>query len=378
MPRDISNTTADEEPAAKRQKTSHPPSANATPSSDSSSSSSSSSVASRPGTVATTTPTSRWAAQQPARPAVSGAPPAAERKHDDSDNDSDSEGDIPLSKRWDIRIPEGSKGKANGKAKATVSNSNSNPAGTQTTKKRQRRHADNSLTDGLSHRNKQTAEKRVHRPEAYNSWIKTVTGKLGRPVYVARSDPAAGGQKATAKLGPNSLLSSNSDANSKLPKGKKEAEEKYKTVSFKSGHLLNHECGGDGNDSANLTILTASANTTHSALEQNLKKSVEELKKLYRYMYDYPLPDLTIFKKWTDTGPYIAVTVWVEGQWGRDIPDSYIAQTLRMKAELHNSDVVADLLIDDPHKNRQIIESIRTIRNFLANANGAVMNKKPH
>ncbi len=93
-----------------------------------------------------------------------------------------------------------------------------------------------------------------------------------------------GGTGVQAVLGPGPL--SGTAADSKLPQAIVAAREKYPGAKFKAGHILNQDFGGIGNAVENLTILSASGNSSHRRFDNNVKYAREFLLKLYQEMHE--------------------------------------------------------------------------------------------
>lgn len=199
------------------------------------------------------------------------------------------------------------------------------------------------------------------------------------PCYTWERNRNAGGKKSTAILGPNSLSGMGTDANSKLPSGIEKARGKYKQCFFKAGHLLNADFGGDGKDGRNLTILTATANTFMTSFDNNIKKAVEKLEKLYEsvvnnlFSNEYNLAKLKYG---------IQVTIEVsEEKWGAQIPDSYIAKSVKCKAEITGERSLDNLIQEvtsfaKKSQNEDLVKRIKQteqeIKNIKKNINSYV------
>jgi hypothetical protein len=171
---------------------------------------------------------------------------------------------------------------------------------------------------------------------------------LDGPYYTAADDPAAGGTKSWAQLGPNALRSMNSDADASLPSAIVAARTHY-GIGFKAGHLLNAELGGNGKDPANLTILTPSANSAHRAFDNPIKSALAELFKAYIAMVKMGI-DVT------ELGYGIWVEVATTGEyWGTGFPDSCISTGLVCAVEVEDEpdlDAQMDPGVTDWSRNR--------------------------
>ncbi len=118
---------------------------------------------------------------------------------------------------------------------------------------------------------------------------------ITRPQYRDSGIRGAGGRLSTATLGPTgSWLGQDSDANAALPAYIRTARGKYPGSNFKAGHLLNACFGGDGNDAANLTILSATGNSNHKAFDEPVKQAVAKLKQAYHVLWEADIDVTTV------------------------------------------------------------------------------------
>lgn len=147
------------------------------------------------------------------------------------------------------------------------------------------------------------------------------------PAYEAHSRPSAGGACSTAILGPNSLIEMGSDADSNKPPAIASARETYPECSFKAGHLLNADFGGDGKMSKNLTILSAKGNSNHKNFDNNVKQALYHLKKLYELLSN-AFVDISDI----DYGVEVKIQTSFE-TWGENPPDCYICDHLKCSAK---------------------------------------------
>lgn len=152
------------------------------------------------------------------------------------------------------------------------------------------------------------------------------------PDYTASPVRDAGGSHSTATLGPTgSFLNAPSDAVSSLPRAIRAARVAYPAASFKAGHLLNAAFGGDGADSANLTILSAAGNANHKAFDEPVKKAVTALQAAYRILWEDGI-DVS------QESIGIAVSVAVTGSaWGGVYPATCIFDALTCSAAVVGS-----------------------------------------
>lgn len=190
------------------------------------------------------------------------------------------------------------------------------------------------------------------------------------PHYELINSPT-GGKYSYVTLGPGIYGKYNgTDADSNLPSGIKKAREKYPECSFKAGHLLNAILGGVGTHPQNLTILTAKANSSMRAFDNNIIYATSELKKLYEFLADKNI-------KISDVKYGIKVEVKVgDDKWGEKIPDSYIAKEITCTAAISGNlqnlkpvDGYEGEVIDE--NNREIIKINAEIKRFLTVAERA-------
>lgn len=159
--------------------------------------------------------------------------------------------------------------------------------------------------------------------------------KGGDPRYWWASDKRAGGRKASAILGPV-LWGGGSDADPKLPKAIEAAKEAHPGETFFSGHILNADYGGDGKRGDNLTILTASANSSNKRFDQGVKRAVDQLHKVYSAFREAHV-DQSLFEEW-GYGIEIEVEVDQHDTWGDEYPDNCIAGRLICRAAVVGQD----------------------------------------
>lgn len=163
------------------------------------------------------------------------------------------------------------------------------------------------------------AAKRPQRNRRAANPLEALPILFSRPPYQPETSHArAGGKHSSALLGPNSNAYEKSDADSKKPGAIIAARQRHNHT-FKAGHLLNAIFGGDGKDPKNLTILTSSANGAMRGFDENIKRAVEDLRRLYLSFHDSGI----------DIKPVrygIKVDIRVsDDKWGADYPDNCIA-----------------------------------------------------
>ncbi|GAA2320674.1 hypothetical protein Scani_28080 [Streptomyces caniferus] len=90
-----------------------------------------------------------------------------------------------------------------------------------------------------------------------------------------------GGTRGHVILGPRGFSDQRSDANSQLPPAIVDARATYTNETFIAGHLVNASFGGDGRRSANLTILTSSANGQMKSFDNSIKLALDNVSNIY-------------------------------------------------------------------------------------------------
>lgn len=232
---------------------------------------------------------------------------------------------------------------------------------------------------------KSGADNRPKRVKRFNERDVDALRYFAGPRYEAATDHLwAGGKHSSATLGPGCLLSANSDADPDLPRAIAKAREEYPGLSFKAGHLLNAELGGDGKDAANITILTATANSSHRAFDNPIKKAVAELRKAYVAMGRLGIDVTTL-----NYGIQVDIEI-DDDRWGDDFPDNCIAEGLNCTAGVSNEPDVDNLLgtkfpdeADRPTRWRANLAAanaaIAKVSEFVDEAEtaGAIRNQQP-
>lgn len=204
--------------------------------------------------------------------------------------------------------------------------------------------------------------------------VSSIASHFAGPSYQAEAVAFAGGKKSTATLGPNALSGMGSDSVSNRPGGIASARRAYPSLMFISGHLLNAEFGGDGNDSTNVTILTSGANGRHKGFDNPIKRAVENL---YAFYSTLSLAYVDIKKVRFGIEVSIGTS---DGKWGDSTPGSYICNELHCSARLtgvprldtfvdSNGDAVI-LASDEAERARHLIGEIRR-QVGMANSAGA-------
>ncbi len=150
---------------------------------------------------------------------------------------------------------------------------------------------------------------------------------FGKPKYESCTDFKAGGKHSSFKLGPNSVSSMGSDADSKLPKGITDAKNEY-SIEFVAGHLLNADFYGVGKNYKNLTILTPKGNSNHKSFDGPIKIAAMYLRKVYKTLYNnyFDITQLNL-------GIQVDVSV-SDIKWSLHPPRKYITQFLICSAKI--------------------------------------------
>ncbi len=192
------------------------------------------------------------------------------------------------------------------------------------------------------------------------------------PRYEWAHPSAAGGARSTATLGPNSYFSRNSNANPDLPRAKRDAEDHYRRA-FISGHLLNEQLGGSGQNAANLTILTSGANSRMKSFDNPIIYAVGFIRRVYEGLSELYVPIERL-----EYG--IRVEIEPSGSrhaWSNHSPGNCISSYIRCQASIQGGTAVREYLATlqesrDPHTLRQvdgILADMETIRTYVAMAN---------
>jgi hypothetical protein len=201
--------------------------------------------------------------------------------------------------------------------------------------------------------------------------VESLPYHIEAPSY-KRESVMSGGKDSKAILGPNSLLSRNTDADQKLPKGITSARNKYPKANFKAGHLLNAVFFGDGKDSKNLTILTHSANVQMNPFDGAIKEAVRQLKVLYQKLSTNSV-DIRKLKY----GIKVEISPSAK-KWGTEPPDSYITESVSCTATIVGDNNVVGLLRGlSPKDGQEIKKIIGIIKTQVSRANskGSINNK---
>jgi hypothetical protein len=183
------------------------------------------------------------------------------------------------------------------------------------------------------------------------------------PSYVKANHPWAGGKCSTATLGPAALKEMGSDSDPKKPAAIERARQEY-GIRFISGHLLNAELGGDGNNSDNLTILTPTANSNHKGFDNPVKEAIRGLRKVYEILLKYKV-ELENVKYGIKVSIATKDIVWAE-----NYPGNCISNGLTCTAEVVKAETVTELhsCLDDGHEVAERESNDEKMKNEVASA----------
>ena len=185
-----------------------------------------------------------------------------------------------------------------------------------------RSHDDANVTDPPAKR--QTREVKV---QTFGTWFPQTGGRNTPITYGGVKPDGGGGTMAWRFLRVKDFIDINTNAVASLPPGIKAARAKYPDKHFKAGHLLNAAFGGPGNNSKNLTILSASGNSRHKRFDNNVKEAFRQLTKAYEALCSMGLPP-------DEATLTVMIKVKTRGEWDDVLPDKSIATHLMCKATL--------------------------------------------
>lgn len=216
--------------------------------------------------------------------------------------------------------------------------------------------------------------KRVSKPP-FDTAVQKI-GVIEGPHYEPHSEPFAGGVHSWAVLGPDALVGMGTDANPRLPPGIDTVRRTYPQATFYAGHLLNADFGGSGQDPRNLTILTSAANTSHKAFDNPVKRAVEELRRVYEYMYD---DGIDIAGELQASGGTLGIRVDVEtdgASWGSSGPDRWVSNGLVCTARVTGS---VDGPFSSDRANEEFESRLAALKSLciVATSKGKISNPKP-
>lgn len=188
-------------------------------------------------------------------------------------------------------------------------------------------------------------------------------GALEAPAYQNSGVAGAGGNLSTGLIGPG--LNNGTRANPRLPAAIVRLRNVYGMRQLKAGHLLNQRFGGDGDNSNNLTILSATGNANHRAFDNPVGNAVAALRGLYQFLWNNNI-DLG----WARIGIRVTVQVDTTNTWPGE---RQIFRELDCHAQLvnnHDADIRLDLN-NDPNLIENYEGHLDRINGLLDEANGA-------
>lgn len=156
-----------------------------------------------------------------------------------------------------------------------------------------------------------------------------------------------GGTRGRVILGPRGFLDQRSDANSQLPPAIVDARATYTNETFIAGHLVNACFGGDGRRSANLTILTSSANGQMKSFDNSIKLALDNVSKIYEHLSRMSV-DITPLRLGVE------VDVSPAGErytWDTHGPGKYISKFIHCVATVRGAGLLEDWITAELTKN---------------------------
>lgn len=170
-----------------------------------------------------------------------------------------------------------------------------------------------------------------------------------------------GGEHSYATMGPDGLLSRDSDANSKLPDHITQARLDYPNSYLVAGHLLNAQFGGSGTDADNITILSSKGNSNHKKFDQPVKDAMLNLRKAYELLWK----DFVDLEE-INLGIYVSVKVDTGTPWPWE---DQVFSGLICEAELKNDN---DIDNSDNHEHHDAYRSkVADVQADLTKANNS-------
>jgi hypothetical protein len=157
----------------------------------------------------------------------------------------------------------------------------------------------------------------------------------------------------------------------KLPNALKDVKAKYPQYAFISGHVINAEFSGDGNDPANQTCLHSSANRDHE-FDDRIKDAWRLLKEAYRVVRKHGVKDENYLK---NLGWGIKITGTVDQEtWGDNYPENCIATGLTYNAEVVKPQTADTLAVNmaeaDEDVKTDLAKRITAIENLVSSVDG--------
>jgi hypothetical protein len=204
----------------------------------------------------------------------------------------------------------------------------------------------------------------------FGAWLAGIERRVRHVQYQGEQAKAAGSKFVQAHLGPDSFMPRANDSKAKLPSGIRAARTKYPECSFKAGHMLNCNLGGNGKNARNLTILRAAANTRMTKHDNALARACGHLRSLYEALHAARADAAQL-------SCCINVRVVVSKvKWGKEAPDSHITTRVSIIASvLHEPDL--DKLITDSGLLADAKGALRRVQAEVNKGCGVVINRKP-
>jgi hypothetical protein len=203
------------------------------------------------------------------------------------------------------------------------------------------------------------------------------------PYYTPADNVRAGGKRSRATLGPGAVGGLGSDSVSDKPAAITRAREVYE-IAFISGHLLNADFGGAGEESSNLTILTPGANGSHKSFDSPVLKAVRELANVYKSLHVLGMDVEAL-----NYGIKVVVSTKA-GTWAASSPGNCISTGLTCTAEVVGRPSEATILAELPPAEADRVtgwaakleaakDLMASVGGFVAEANdnGDVDNSQP-
>ncbi|MFF8788003.1 hypothetical protein [Streptomyces sp. NPDC015125] len=183
-------------------------------------------------------------------------------------------------------------------------------------------------------------------------------------------------------LGPRGFLDQRSDANSQLPPAIVDARAMYTNETFIAGHLVNASFGGDGRRSANLTILTSSANGQMKSFDNSIKKALDCVSNIYEHLSRMSV-DITPLR----LGVEVDVRPAGEGYtWDTHGPGKYISTFIHCAATVRGAGLLEDWITAELAKDPRnpdwlyVRGQLDIVDNYIdyANTMGMIDNEPRH
>ncbi|MFD7661524.1 DUF4157 domain-containing protein [Streptomyces sp. NPDC059788] len=169
------------------------------------------------------------------------------------------------------------------------------------------------------------------------------------PTYGPTFGRGGGGTSGTVILGPHGFSDQRTDANSQLPPAIVAARAAYPNERFKAGHLVNASFGGDGQRSANLTILTSRANITMQSFDNRIKQALRHVNNIYEHLSRMSVNITPLMLG-------IAVSVRPSGEgytWDNQGPGKYISKFIFCQALVRGAERLGDWIAVELAQNPQ-------------------------